>query len=197
MTMNSPVGILRPNWILDNKNTKSTRTQYLGKQYLEYNDSFSLVKQWRKIEPLEGAYMIVSFEDEPTWETPKGLKSRQIQRTTPGAPGAGDTIEYFYNHTTDFDAAEIFNFTKYDLSTCEGKEPDRSFGPPGADEGNTTESEEGGRPDFSSFLNENPNLRVDESFVDVLYDGLPGATRSMTGSLPQTGRLFASPELTA
>merc|ERR1719407_442782 len=70
MTMNSPVGILRPNWILDNKNTKSTRTQYLGKQYLEYNDSFSLVKQWRKIEPLEGAYMIVSFEDEPTWVTP-------------------------------------------------------------------------------------------------------------------------------
>ena len=175
MTMNSPVGILRPNWILDNKNTKSTRTQYLGKQYLEYEDGFSLVKQWRKIEPLEGAYMIVSFEDEPTWETPEGLRSRHIQRTTPGAPGAGDTIEYFYNHTTDFDAAEIFNFTKYDLSTCEGKEPDRSFGPPGADEGNSTEGEDGGRPDFSSLLNENPNLRVDESFVDVLYDGLPGA----------------------
>jgi len=171
MTMNSPVGILRPNWILDNKNTKSTRTQYLGKQYLEYDGGFSLVKQWRKIEPLEGAYMVVSFEDEPTWETPEGLKSRQIQRTTPGAPGAGDTVQYYYNHTTDFDAAEVFNFTKYDLSTCEGKEPDRSFGPPGEEgEGNKTEGE--GRPDFSSFLNENPNLRVDESFVDVIYDGI-------------------------
>jgi hypothetical protein len=186
MTMNSPVGILRPNWILDNKNTKSTRTQYLGKQYLEYNDSFSLVKQWRKIEPLEGAYMIVSFEDEPTWETPEGLKSRQIQRTTPGAPGAGDTIEYFYNHTTDFDAAEIFNFTKYDLSTCEGKEPDRSFGPPGADEGNTTESEEGGRPDFSSFLNENPNLRWTS----------PSWTSSTTASPVQSRSCFSKPKST-
>lgn len=166
--MNSPVGILRPNWILD-EDGSSAQTQYLGKTYISHNGAYELVKSWRKVEPLEDAYMIVHMEDEPSWETPEGLKARHLMRVTPGAPGAGDTVQVFSNHTTDFDEDEIFDIGPggvFDISKCRERGFDGNFTATGA-VGNST----GFGGNFTSFLNTHPDLRVDESFVSVLYDG--------------------------
>ena len=199
--MNSPVGILRPNWILD-EDGSSAQTQYLGKTYISHNGAYELVKSWRKVEPLEDAYMIVHMEDEPSWETPEGLKARHLMRVTPGAPGAGDTVQVsaagprpaaaahrrtrstdartpgppdrprpqvFSNHTTDFDEDEIFDIGPgglFDISKCPERGFDGNFTATGAVGNNT-----GFGGNFTSFLNTHPDLRVDESFVSVLYDG--------------------------
>merc|ERR1712157_585931 len=66
--MNSPVGILRPNWIIDGEGYQSV-AQYLGTEYVVYEGRYRRVKKFRKTEPLEDAYMIQNYDDEEIWST--------------------------------------------------------------------------------------------------------------------------------
>lgn len=141
----SPVGNLRSNWILDSHGGGSI-SQYLGSAYILHEGRYKNVKQWRKTEPLENAYMIQSYDDEGIWETPEGKKRRILSRQTPGGPGQGDTISLFYNHTTDFDDSVFDILDDYDC------------GP--------RESSGSGSGGFNA-LNTNSSLHIDSGFVRV------------------------------
>ena len=67
------------------------------------------MKQFRKTEPLEDAYMVQSFDDEEVWETPEGPKGGPL-RGRPPAPRSGDAVNQYFNHSTTFsdDVFEIY-----------------------------------------------------------------------------------------
>lgn len=141
-----PVGNLRANWVLDNLGAGTT-SQYMGSAYIVYDGEYRHVKQWRKTEPLENAFMIQSFDEEGIWETPEGPKRRVLVRETPGAPGQGDSIDIFYNHTTNFDDSVFDVFKDFNCTSPEESSAD----------GNG----------ITSGLNLNSSLSVDSSIVRV------------------------------
>jgi len=137
-----PVGNLRSDWVLDNRGAGAV-SQSLGSAYILYEGEYRHVRQWRKTDPLENAYVIQSYDEETEWETPEGMKRRVLLRQTPGAPGWGDAMDLFYNHTTDFDDSV---FDVLDGFDCPMQEP--------------------GGP-FDVNLNDNSALRMDSTFVRV------------------------------
>jgi len=118
----SPVGILRPNWIIDSEGYDAV-SQYLGTEYMMYEGKYRRVKKFRKTEPLEDAYMIQSFDDEGDWNTPEGPKKRPLNRQTPGAPFQGDAVNMYFNHSTDF-SDDVFEI--YKTMDCQDREFNRS-----------------------------------------------------------------------
>merc|ERR1712176_937535 len=102
--MNSPVGILRPNWIIDGEGYQSV-AQYLGTEYVVYEGRYRRVKKFRKTEPLEDAYMIQNYDDEEIWSTPEGDKRRPLIRMTPGAPFQGDAVNLNFNSSFHVDSS--------------------------------------------------------------------------------------------
>jgi len=167
-TMPSPVGILRPNWIIDSLGFQAT-SQYLGKEYVEYEGSWRRVVKFRKTEPLEDAFMIQMYDDEHIWETPEGVKKRPLIRQTPGAPFQGDAIDMYFNHSTDF-SDDVFEV--YKLLNCTESTFNRSdfedfdgFGSNDTTEGDgESDDDDGG---FGGGLNFNSSLHVDSSVMEV------------------------------
>ncbi|CAD7701144.1 unnamed protein product [Ostreobium quekettii] len=141
-----PVGNLRSNWVLDSYGA-GTVSQYLGPGYILYNGAFRHVRQWRKTEPLENAFMVQSYDEEQEWETPEGMKRRPLLRETPGSPGQGDAIDIFYNHTTEFEDSVFDILDGLDCRAMEG----------------------GGGGGFGE-LNTNSTFHIDSSFVRVDCD---------------------------
>lgn len=141
-----PVGNLRANWVLDNLGA-GAMSQYLGPAYIVYDGQYRHVRQWRKTEPLENAFMIQSYDEDTVWETPEGPKRRVLVRQTPGAPGQGDSINMYYNHTTDFDDNVFDILLDFNCTSPEDRAPDSNGDAPG--------------------LNLNTSLHVDSGFVRV------------------------------
>mmetsp|Transcript_19592 Transcript_19592/g.41295 ORF Transcript_19592/g.41295 Transcript_19592/m.41295 type:complete len:682 (+) Transcript_19592:169-2214(+) len=164
---NSPVGILRPNWIIDSEGYDAL-SQYLGTEYMVYEGEYRRVKKFRKTEPLEDAYMIQSFDDQEVWVTPEGEKRRPLNRQTPGAPFQGDAVNAYFNHSTDF-SDDVFDVWK--TLDCVEREFNRSqFQEIAAENGaNLTEGISG--------LNMNSSFHVDSSVFqqdceecDIVYE---------------------------
>eukprot|EP00803_Ostreobium_quekettii_P011542 evm.model.scf_3476.1 EVM.evm.TU.scf_3476.1 scf_3476:1634-6946(-) len=104
--LNLSVGNIRSNWVLDSRGASAV-SQYLGSTYILYDGKYRHVRQWRKTERLENAFMVQSYDEETEWDTPEGLKRRVLMRLTPGIPDQGDSVDLYYNHTTDFDDSVI------------------------------------------------------------------------------------------
>eukprot|EP00803_Ostreobium_quekettii_P005361 evm.model.scf_2052.2 EVM.evm.TU.scf_2052.2 scf_2052:17302-21702(-) len=138
--LNLPVGNIRSNWVLDSRGGGAV-SQYLGSTYILYDGEYRHVRQWRKTEPLENAFMIQSYDEETEWETPEGLKRRVLMRQTPGGPGQGDSVDLYYNHTTDYDDS-VFDI----LDGIDCQAPDSAGG---------------------AGLNNNSVLHIDSGFVRV------------------------------
>jgi hypothetical protein len=154
--MNSPVGILRPNWIIDGEGYQSV-AQYLGTEYVIYEGRYRRVKKFRKTEPLEDAYMIQNYDDEDIWATPEGDKRRPLIRMTPGAPFQGDAVNLYFNHSTDF-SDDVFDIYK-DLNCTERDRGDSAFEEFREENPELFESADGGAPG----LNFNSSFHVDSS----------------------------------
>ena len=161
----SPVGILRPNWIIDSLGYGAV-SQYLGVVYQVYEGKYRRVKQFRKTEPLEDAYMVQSFDDEEVWETPEGPKRRPLERQTPGAPFQGDAVNQYFNHSTTF-SDDVFEI--YKSLDCKEREFNRTqilerqkelAEKTGVDLNETKLAQTGG-------LNLNSSLHVDSSVLQV------------------------------
>lgn len=174
----SPVGIMRPNWILDSEGGGGALTQYMGTQYVRYGTEHVLMRLWRKTEPLENAYMILGFEAEPSWETPDGTgsvvtRARPLMRQTPGGPGVGDTVTYYFNHSAHFDDEEVFD-ALLNTANCSKRRSggtDGIAGSFGSDNG-TASAGAGFLPQgFGSLLNMNSGLHVDRSFTELVWNG--------------------------
>merc|ERR1719436_974764 len=151
--MNSPVGILRPNWIIDGEGYQSV-AQYLGTEYVVYEGRYRRVKKFRKTEPLEDAYMIQSYDDEEIWSTPEGDKRRPLNRQTPGAPFQGDAVNMYFNHSTEF-SDDVFDI--YKTLDCVERDFNRSAFQEFA------EQENGGNFTGAPGLNFNSSFHVDSS----------------------------------
>lgn len=157
----SPVGILRPNWIIDAEGYDAVN-QYLGTEYMVYEGKYRRVKKFRKTEPLEDAYMIQSFDDEEVWDTPEGKKRRPLNRQTPGAPFQGDAVNQYFNHSTDF-SDDVFDIYK-DLDCVERDFNRTEF----AERQEQLAAEQGVEFDASApGLNLNSSLHVDSGVLDV------------------------------
>ena len=179
----SPVGTLRPTWHLDSEGA-GCLSQYLGNTYIVYDDksqmapqstpgdSITLVRQWRKTEPLENAYMISSFESTPSWNTSEGKKARLLQRTTPGAPGMRDTIDTFYNHSTEF-SDKVFTELFEQFGDCDERMGFSADGVEGFDFSEFLASGDGGDGNINAFLNPHSGLEVDRGFVENIW--IPGS----------------------
>jgi len=168
--MNSPVGILRPNWIIDGEGYQSV-AQYLGTEYVVYEGRYRRVKKFRKTEPLEDAYMIQNYDDEEIWSTPEGDKRRPLIRMTPGAPFQGDAVNLYFNHSTDF-SDDVFDIYQ-DLNCTERNRGDSAFEEFREENPELFESAEGGAPG----LNFNSSFHVDSSVqsqnceeCDIVYE---------------------------
>eukprot|EP00803_Ostreobium_quekettii_P005360 evm.model.scf_2052.1 EVM.evm.TU.scf_2052.1 scf_2052:4104-6685(-) len=167
-----PMGNLRPNWVLDGHGA-GTESQYIGPQYIWYNGDYRIVKQWRKIEPLENAFMIQSYDQEGVWETPEGPKRKVLMRETPGAPGEGDAIDLYFNHTTDFDdsvfdvldAYECFSVGSAYTNSDGARESTTDVG--GAVDASTVSGTHDDQDSLFGGLNTNTSLRVDSGFIPV------------------------------
>ena len=150
---NSPVGILRPNWIIDSEGYEAV-SQYLGTEYMMYEGKYRRVKKFRKTEPLEDAYMIQSYDDEAEWDTPEGKKRRPLNRQTPGAPFQGDAVNMYFNHSTEF-SDDVFDI--YKTLDCVERDFNRSAFQEFA------EQENGGNFTGAPGLNFNSSFHVDSS----------------------------------
>ena len=160
----SPVGILRPNWIIDSEGYDAV-SQYLGTEYMMYEGAYRRVKKFRKTEPLEDAYMIQSFDDQEVWETPEGKKRRPLNRQTPGAPFQGDAVNMYFNHQTDF-SDDVFEI--YKSLDCKERDFNRTRF---REEAERLANETGIEFDASApGLNFNSSFHVDSSVLDKQCD---------------------------
>jgi len=155
--MNSPVGILRPNWIIDNEGYNSV-SQYLGVEYVMYEGRYRRVKKFRKTEPLEDAFMIQNYDDEEIWVTPEGEKRKPLIRMTPGAPFQGDAVNQYHNHSIEF-SDDVFDVYKTLNCTERDRDNDSAFQEFREENPDLFENTEGGAPG----LNFNSSFHVDSS----------------------------------
>ena len=166
--VSSPVGILRPNWIIDSEGFKA-ESQFLGTEYMMYEGRWLRVKKWRKTEPLEDAFMVQAYDDESVWSTPEGEKRRPIVRMTPGAPFEGDTVDTYHNHSTEFDDSVFDVYKQFECkprSEDERRDSLNAFNDIQEAADNAT-AEGGGSVGGggASGLNMNSSLHVDSSFI--------------------------------
>lgn len=99
----------------------------MGTQYVQHGDNLTLMRLWRKTEPLEDAFLIQGFEAQPSWNTQSEktngralVRARPLMRQTPGGPGVGDTVTYYHNHSLEFDDEEVFGAFLRDNCTERG-----------------------------------------------------------------------------
>lgn len=107
----------------------------MGTQYVQHGDNLTLMRLWRKTEPLENAFLIQGFEAQPSWNTQSEktnghalVRARPLMRQTPGGPGVGDTVTYYLNHSLEFDDEEVFGAFLEDRDNCSERGAPRAAG---------------------------------------------------------------------
>ena len=170
----------------------------MGTQYVQHGDggNLTLMRLWRKTEPLENAFLVLGYEAQPSWDAAVAgesadvngstivVRARPLMRQSPGGPGVGDTVTYYFNHSLDFDDEEIFGV--FDMNDCSKRGGGRG-GAPGAagvaggvknassTSSSSDDSSATGPPagfNFTSLLNMNSGLHVDRSFREVVWNGI-------------------------
>lgn len=173
----------------------------MGTQYVQHGGDLTLMRLWRKSEPLENAFLIQGFEAQPSWDTPSEKKTngralvraRPLMRQTPGGPGVGDTVTQYYNHSLEFDDEEVFEALLNDRENCSERGPplagsagiaSSNFTNNSSRAGSTSSSRGSdnnnsasvpGLPpgfNFTSLLNMDSGLHVDRSFREVVWNGV-------------------------